>query len=86
MGRYLLHYQQRRWFPVKQQSLQRSQSWFQRYGKWSLLLAWAPVIGDALTFIAGMMRVRFDLFFALTAIGKGIRYAVILGLFGLFGS
>ena len=33
LGRYLLHFQGRRWF--------------QRYGFWSLLLAWAPVGGDA---------------------------------------
>jgi membrane protein YqaA with SNARE-associated domain len=45
------------------------------------LLAWLPIGGDALTFIAGVMRVRFDLFFVLTAIGKGIRYAVLLLLY-----
>ena len=40
----------------------------------------APVGGDALTFIAGMMRVPFWLFFLLTAIGKTARYAILLGL------
>ncbi len=82
MGRYLLHWQNRRWFPVKGESLERAQRWFNRYGVWSLLLAWAPVFGDALTLIAGIMRVHFGLFFLLTAIGKGLRYAVILGLVG----
>jgi membrane protein YqaA with SNARE-associated domain len=43
-----------------------------------LLLAWLPVGGDALTFIAGMMRVNFFLFFTLTAIGKGLRYWVVI--------
>lgn len=83
MGRYLLHFQDRRWFPFRADTLGRSQRWFQRYGVWSLLLAWMPVGGDALTFIAGMMRVRFDLFIALTAIGKAIRYAILLGLLEL---
>ena len=80
LGRYLLHFQQRRWFPLKSAALLRAQLWFQRYGVWSLLLAWAPLIGDGLTFIAGVMRVRFMLFLLLTAIGKGLRYAIIVGL------
>jgi membrane protein YqaA with SNARE-associated domain len=80
LGRFLVHYQDRRWFPFRGRQVERAQCWFQRYGVWSLLMAWAPVGGDALTFIAGLMRVRFDLFFALTAIGKGGRYAVLIYL------
>ncbi len=80
IGRYLLHFQDRRWFPVRLDNLERAQSWFQRYGVWSLLLTWAPIFGDALTFVAGLMRVRFDIFVSLTAIGKGLRYAIVLGL------
>jgi membrane protein YqaA with SNARE-associated domain len=80
LGRYLLQFRDRRWFPFKAGALGPAQRWFQRYGVWSLLLAWAPVGGDALTFIAGLMRVRFDLFFLLTAIGKGTRYAIVIGL------
>jgi membrane protein YqaA with SNARE-associated domain len=84
LGRFLLHYQDRSWFPVKRQQLVRAQAWFQRYGVWSLLFAWLPVGGDALTFIAGIMRVRFGLFFLLTAAGKGARYGVIIWLTGAF--
>lgn len=80
LGRYLLHFQDRRWFPFRAGTLDRAQRWFQRYGVWSLLMAWAPVGGDALTFVAGVMRVRFGVFFALTAAGKGMRYAILLGL------
>lgn len=80
LGRYLLHFQDRRWFPFKSAGLGRAQSWFQRFGVWSLLLAWMPVGGDALTFIAGVMRVKFSLFITLTAIGKATRYAILLGL------
>ncbi|MCG8313458.1 MAG: DedA family protein [Pseudomonadales bacterium] len=80
MGRYLLHYQDRKWFPFKQENLGFSQRWFQKYGVWSLLLAWAPVGGDALTFIAGIMRVNFWVFIVLTGIGKAARYAILLGV------
>ncbi|ABD82197.1 YqaA family protein [Saccharophagus degradans] len=78
LGKYLLRFQTKRWFPFKLDQLARYQAWFQKYGVWSLLLAWMPLGGDALTFIAGMMRVNFWVFFLLTAIGKGLRYAVVI--------
>lgn len=78
LGRFFLHYQDRAWFPIRRQQLERAQRWFQRYGVWSLLLAWLPIGGDALTLIAGVMRVRFAIFFLLTAAGKGARYAVLI--------
>lgn len=84
LGRYLLHFQDRRWFPFKPDQLGRAQRGFQRFGVWSLLFAWLPVGGDALTFVAGIMRVRFDLFLLLTALGKGGRYlALILAYYQL---
>jgi len=89
MGRYLTRFESRSWFPFKTESLHKSQAWFQKYGVWSLLLAWLPIGGDALTVVAGVMRVRFDVFFILTAIGKGSRYAVLyfvyVGLIQLTG-
>ena len=78
IGRYLLHFQERRWFPFRQDKLGAAQRWFQKFGVWSLLLAWLPIGGDALTFIAGIMRVRFIVFITLTAIGKASRYAILL--------
>jgi len=78
LGRYLLRYQHKKWFPFKQNSLHRSQHWFQKYGVWSLLMAWAPIGGDALTFIAGVMRVKFWVFFGLTFVGKSTRYLFVL--------
>ena len=80
LGRFLLRFEHRRWFPFKAHALRRPQHWFQRYGVWSLLLAWLPVGGDALTFIAGVMRVPFALFWTLTLIGKGARYLVVIAL------
>jgi membrane protein YqaA with SNARE-associated domain len=78
LGRYLLRYQERKWFPFKTAGVSRSQQWFQKYGVWSLLMAWAPIGGDALTFIAGVMRVNFALFWVLTFVGKAGRYLVII--------
>jgi membrane protein YqaA with SNARE-associated domain len=81
LGRYLTRFESHRWFPFKGKRLATGQRWFQRYGVWSLLLAWLPICGDALTFIAGIMRVRFVLFFTLTTIGKGARYAVVIAMY-----
>lgn len=78
MGRYAAHWRGRKWFPASEAAMDKAESWFQRRGVWTLLLAWMPVGGDALTVVAGLLRVRFDLFFVLVAIGKGARYAVFI--------
>jgi membrane protein YqaA with SNARE-associated domain len=52
---------------------------FDRYGQWSLLFAWLPVVGDVLTVVAGAARVSLANFVLLVAIGKAARYAAILG-------
>jgi membrane protein YqaA with SNARE-associated domain len=69
-----------RWFPFTHEQLDRASCFFARYGAWTLLFAWLPVIGDPLTLIAGVLGVRFTLFLALVAIGKAGRYAMLLGL------
>lgn len=80
LGRYFSHLSHRRWFPVSAQSLEKAQHWFQRYGVWSLLLSWAPVIGDPLTLLAGVMKIRLSVFIILVVIAKGARYALLLGV------
>lgn len=85
LGRFLLRFEDRRWFPFKPHQVHRAQAWFLRYGKWALLMSWLPVGGDALTFYAGIMRVPLGLFVLLTAVGKGARYAVVVALgLGMF--
>jgi len=58
--------------------MKRSSKWFLKYGKWSLLFAWLPIVGDPLTFVAGAMRTRFLDFLILVAIGKVGRYIIII--------
>ena len=78
VGRYCLHWRDRRWFPIKAAQLDRASGHFNRYGMPALLFAWLPIVGDPLTFVAGVLRVRFPLFIVLVAVGKGGRYAAIL--------
>lgn len=77
LGRGIERFRDRRWFPANEAALNRAQGWYQRYGKWSLLLSWAPVIGDPLTIIAGVMREPFPVFLALVTVAKVGRYAVL---------
>ena len=77
LGRYVERFQHKTWFPVGEQALQRAQIRFQRYGVWTLLLSWLPIIGDHLTIIAGVMRVPFWQFLMLVALAKGGRYLVL---------
>lgn len=80
LGRELLRFQHRRWFPVSEESLERASRQFTRYGLWSLLFSWLPIVGDPLTLIAGVMRVRFLPFVLLVSLGKGARYGLLLWL------
>lgn len=80
LGRYLLSYQDRRWFYFSRDQLSRMQNRFQRYGVWSLLFSWLPLGGDILTCVAGVMRVPLPTFLLLVAMGKGARYVVVLFL------
>jgi membrane protein YqaA with SNARE-associated domain len=55
--------------------------WTNRYGKWSLLGSWLPVVGDPLCLTAGLFRVS-PFFFAAVGIGTRIvRYLVLINVF-----
>lgn len=77
LGRHLIRYQERRWFPVSPQALSRAQQHYARYGRWSLLLSWLPVVGDPLTLVAGLMREPLWRFLLLTTLAKTGRYTVL---------
>ena len=77
LGRFLLHWQDRKWFPVSRRRLDQASALFQRHGYPLLLLSWVPIIGDPVTVAAGVLRARFLPFLILTLIGKAARYAVI---------
>lgn len=67
----------KKWFPVKPQSLDRAVAWYQKYGRWSLLLSWVPIIGDPLTVAAGVMREKLPIFILLVSIAKVGRYCLL---------
>ena len=77
LGRSIERFRDRKWFPISPAKLERATGWYQRWGKWSLLLSWAPVMGDALTLVAGVLRVRLATFLTLVLLAKGGRYLVL---------
>lgn len=77
LGRYLLKYRNKRWFPCSEHQLERAQNWYGRYGLWSLLGSWLPIIGDPITLVAGLMRAPLFSFLVLVTIAKGARYLVL---------
>jgi len=82
LGFYARNLTIKKWFPFKETQIERSSKWFSKFGKWSLLFAWVPIVGDPLTFVAGLLRVRFLDFIILVAIGKVSRYLIIFHLIG----
>ncbi|MER8371405.1 YqaA family protein [Mesorhizobium sp. M1409] len=68
----------RPWFPVTPDRYEQASRTFRRFGKWTLLFAWLPVIGDAFTIAAGAARVNLGVFVVLVALGKAARYAAVI--------
>ncbi len=80
LGRGVERFSDRKWFPVSPKQLDRATGWYHRYGRWSLLLSWAPFVGDPLTLAAGVLREPFWSFLILVAVAKTGRYLVVAAL------
>jgi membrane protein YqaA with SNARE-associated domain len=77
IGRQIERFRDRRWFPANDAQLGRARQWYRRYGKWSLLLSWVPIVGDPLTVIAGVMREPLPIFLLLVTVAKVGRYVAL---------
>ena len=77
LGTGIERFRDKGWFPISRPALDKAQRWYRRYGKWSLLLSWMPVIGDPITVVAGVLREPFPVFLLLVAIAKTARYGVL---------
>lgn len=77
LGRSIERFRERRWFPVSPVHLEKARTHYQRYGHWSLLLSWVPIIGDPLTLVAGVLREPMGRFLLIVTFAKGARYGVL---------
>jgi membrane protein YqaA with SNARE-associated domain len=67
----------KKWLNISEEEFVRAEQRFEKYGVFSLCFAWVPIIGDPLTFIAGVLRIRLWLFVILVGVGKLMRYIAI---------
>lgn len=81
LGRFFSHLMHKPWFPMNEYSFDRASIWFSKFGVWSLVFSWVPIVGDPLTLAAGVLRVSFLKFIILVSIGKIARYVLVLQMF-----
>ena len=78
LGKKILIFKDKKWFPANERQIAKGEIYFKKYGIWSLLLAWVPIIGDPLTIVAGILRVKFFTFLLLISISKIFRYIFLI--------
>ncbi|MBU0544659.1 MAG: DedA family protein [Proteobacteria bacterium] len=62
---------------LSQEEISRSEQRFKKYGVFSLLFAWVPIIGDPLTVAAGVLKINIYVFLSLVTAGKLFRYIIV---------
>lgn len=80
LGRGVERFRDRKWFPVPARQLDRATAWYHKYGRWSLLMSWAPIIGDPLTLAAGVLREPLWSFLIIVTIAKTVRYLTVAAI------
>jgi membrane protein YqaA with SNARE-associated domain len=66
----------KKWLRMSEEEFVRAEQHFQKYGLFSLLFTWLPIIGDPLTVLAGILRIHLLWFIVLVTIGKAGRYII----------
>ena len=77
LGRYGSDILLKRFLRLSDFDVERAVKRFEKYGVASLFFAWVPVIGDPLTVVAGIMKIRFFLFVIAVSLGKIFRYLTV---------
>lgn len=77
LGRGIETFKDRKWFPASDKQLAKANAWYAKYGRWSLLLSWMPIIGDPITLVAGILREPLWRFLLIVGFAKTARYTVL---------
>ena len=56
----------------------KAKIYFDKYGAWSILFSWLPIIGDPITFVAGILKYDFKKFLILVIVAKFSRYLFLV--------
>lgn len=66
---------------IKEKHISKGKGYFDKYGSICLLFSWLPIIGDPITFVAGILKYNFFKFVLLVVIAKLSRYLFIAFIF-----
>ena len=77
LGRQLETLQTKVWFPKRITISHRARRWYEKFGRWSLLLSWMPLIGDPITLVAGVFRLPLLPFLLIVTVAKTGRYMAV---------
>ncbi len=58
-------------------SRKRAEMFYAKFGVWSLLFSWLPIVGDPLCLAGGLLRIHFGVFLLLVFVGKLLRYGLL---------
>ncbi len=76
LGKYAVFFALKQKY-IKEASFDKAHHLFKRYGVWSLLFSWLPIIGDPLTLVAGALRYAWWKFLLIVSFAKLVRYGVV---------
>jgi membrane protein YqaA with SNARE-associated domain len=82
IGRGIERFRGKRWFPASPAAFERATAQYRRWGYWSLLLSFVPIIGDPLTLVAGVMKEPLWRFLLLVTLSKAGRYIALWAALG----
>ena len=77
LGSQLKKFKNKKWFPSTDLQLEKASFWYNKYGKWTLLLSWIPFIGDPITIVAGIFRMPIKPFILIVLFVKMLRYVFV---------
>ena len=77
IGRGIERFKDRKWFPANDTQLAKANAWYAKFGRWSLLLSWMPIIGDPITLVAGVLREPLWRFLLIVGFAKTARYTIL---------
>ena len=80
LGRLTENFRAKKWFSANEKQLQKAEQFYRKYGRYSLLLSWVPIIGDPITIVAGILREPMLSFVMLVTVAKCARYVFAVGL------
>ena len=77
LGYYGSNFINTRILRISEANLGKAMTFYQKYGSWSLLLSWVPIIGDPLCLIAGSLKLHPFTFSFFVFTGKLARYTLL---------